>query len=1214
MDADGAGMGTALMEGRLSVAGAWGVCGLFEWGRCGTMAGMPIRFVLGRAGTGKTQHCLESVRQWMREKGIAGRAFFLVPQQATFNMERVLACAPAPTPASQAQVDAPASLFAPPARDAGSLLNVRVVSFESLTRELAVGMEAQDLFVASRGRRMIISQVLRQHAGELRYFRSAEGQPHLAAKLDVALAEIQQEMAEVDRVDEILQASEGTSGQATADKVHDLRVIAKAYEKYLGQERLDPIKRLEKLEEQILASDLVADSLIVVDGFASFTKMQIRLLTALAKRCHRLDLCLLMDPDDPQIDAPRRALADEVDLFCRTRRVYCRLWQWFADHGVKIQSPLRLWQQHRLTSSPLKALEKNWEIDHPQPTPSIRAEVLVMEAVDLEQEVLFAARQIRKWQIQGNRLRDIGILCRSLEPYHAAIRRVFAEHDIAGFIDRRRELSSHPLVRYVRVVLGVTQRGWRQIHILELLKTGLTGLGLEETDFLENFALKHGIEGIAWVEEAPWEFTEVATEEDRYLSKEQREREVADNARADVLRRKLAMPVQKLVRTLREPRPMKEHVGDLYELLCCEEHKIRQTLAGWMKHEKAVNRPEAAQEHQQAWKEVMKLLEDAVRLLGEETLAGSQFVQTMEAGLEEIDLALTPPTLDQVTVGQIDRSRSPEFKKLIVMGLNEGVFPTVFNEDPIFSDTERRALEANDIEMAPDSSRQILGENMLGYIAMTRASETLVLSRPLMDGDGRETSASIFLDRVRRIVSPLEERRSRDGGVENITSPAQAAAALMQHLVKRVGGVEGGSGRGYDELLQWVQSQPEGSEVARPTNFAMSGLQYGNQARIERETVQKLYTTPLVTSVSRIETFAACPFKHFVQYGLKLEEREVAELSGLDLGNAFHFVLERMVRQFVMKEGSWQGVTEARIDELADEVAISLRRQLLLSNARNRYLLRLIKSTLRRVLRDQKIAEDAGAFRPLGAEVEFGPGQELGPLEIITPETGQRLLLRGKIDRVDWVEQQLCVAVYDYKTNHKRVELKRVLNGLTLQLLAYLLVLEDGGGKLTGGRPLTPAGAFYVELLRKMENVKLPGEPLEADEVEARPEGVFREDVFGMFDGQTQPGEKSKVLSATRNKTGELRKAAGWYTQEQFALLLAEVRQILGRLAEDLLSGNIAVEPYKMGTTTPCGYCEYRPVCRMDPQLNDYRPITGGARELREQLLGEKEQGQGVAL
>ena len=51
---------------------------------------MPVRFVLGRAGTGKTRHFLEQIQALVRPDPLGPPIYLLLPKQATFLAERWL--------------------------------------------------------------------------------------------------------------------------------------------------------------------------------------------------------------------------------------------------------------------------------------------------------------------------------------------------------------------------------------------------------------------------------------------------------------------------------------------------------------------------------------------------------------------------------------------------------------------------------------------------------------------------------------------------------------------------------------------------------------------------------------------------------------------------------------------------------------------------------------------------------------------------------------------------------------------------------------------------------------------------------------------------------------------------------------------------------------------------------------------------------------------
>jgi ATP-dependent helicase/nuclease subunit B len=168
-----------------------------------------------------------------------------------------------------------------------------------------------------------------------------------------------------------------------------------------------------------------------------------------------------------------------------------------------------------------------------------------------------------------------------------------------------------------------------------------------------------------------------------------------------------------------------------------------------------------------------------------------------------------------------------------------------------------------------------------------------------------------------------------------------------------------------------------------------------------------------------------------------------------------------------------------------------------------------------------------------------------------------------------------------------------VYHGLALQLLAYLLVLREHGGRLSKGG-VRPVGAFYLPLLSGFQKVDHPGEADEGgfDPLKAfRPRGVIDFDALGSLD----PGVSgwSRRYSAYVKNDGSMGyvDVCDATSKADFDALLDHVRARLTELAERLLGGEIAVAPARMGRQTPCSRCDYRAVCR-------FEYASGAARSL----------------
>ena len=315
----------------------------------------------------------------------------------------------------------------------------------------------------------------------------------------------------------------------------------------------------------------------------------------------------------------------------------------------------------------------------------------------------------------------------------------------------------------------------------------------------------------------------------------------------------------------------------------------------------------------------------------------------------------------------------------------------------------------------------------------------------------------------------------------------------------------------------------------------------------------------------------------------------------MDLGNVYHQILERIVRELIDQNKDWRTTepkfTDSQIKHFSREIGESLRGELMLSTARNQYLLSRIEQTLTRVVAAQQAMLRRGGFQPRAAEVEFGDDGQVPALSLTTPK-GNTVRLRGKIDRVDVLEDAASFAVIDYKLSDRPLALANVYHGLSLQLLTYLLVLQANGNELFG-RPMTPAAAFYVKLLRKLDNVEHPDDAVSPDDpvfdLRVKPRGLFDGRFFQDIDAECQGGA-SEVVQAYLNKGGGFGRfdTTDVASQRQFDALLKHVRERIGELADELIGGHIEVRPYRIGKVTPCPTCDYRSVCRFEPGVNRY--------------------------
>jgi ATP-dependent helicase/nuclease subunit B len=263
------------------------------------------------------------------------------------------------------------------------------------------------------------------------------------------------------------------------------------------------------------------------------------------------------------------------------------------------------------------------------------------------------------------------------------------------------------------------------------------------------------------------------------------------------------------------------------------------------------------------------------------------------------------------------------------------------------------------------------------------------------------------------------------------------------------------------------------------------------------------------------------------------------------------------------------------------------------------------------------------------AELEFGFGAGGAPAWEIDLGAGHKLTLRGRIDRIDLCpdkecrgDRALCV-VMDYKSGRQKLDKVLVGHGVQLQLLAYLAAIRSwppevwaelnlpafffpsppgrGEGeepKNSGALKIAPAGVFYVNLRGQYESGGTRDEAL-ADAADAR-KLAYRH--TGRFDATALPkldsAKAADQFNYRLNKDGSLRSnSVEALPRAEFEKLLDRVETQLKEMGRAIFSGAAQVDPYRKGHETPCDFCDYRAVCRIDPWTHRYRVLRPSAEK-----------------
>jgi ATP-dependent helicase/nuclease subunit B len=1147
---------------------------------------MGTRFILGRAGSGKSHFLHEALVRHVQSDPLNASVLLIVPKQATFTYERTVATEPR----------------------LGGFINVHVISPDDLGELVLVdcGTPAGTRIDAV-GRELILSHLLRTHADELVHFGRSARTPGLASQIDATFAEFERagrDLCDIDDLIEQARSADGSGQQTLARKLTDLCTIYKLYQTYLTDHGFDAFARQGQAIEAVENCRLVQRSLVLIDDFYEFTAYERLLLAAVAKSAKQTLVAMLVNPSSPISTHPQQSIS-ESDVLLKPHLTYQKLHREFTKAGASIEKPLLLNDQPRFAADELRAVEHH-QIDAGSKRVTSAGATKRIIATDPVAEVDAAAREILSLVAQGYRLRDICLLARSIDTYESLIDASFAEHQIAYFTDKRRSASHHPLVRTLTSLAMLVQTRWSHESVIDMLGAGISGADAADVDLLDDYIRQHNLPPRAWMSDEPWDYHRPIDDDEATSHRSQFTDDEVDRVNALRARVRQCLATIGSTQWASESMPLKQRIADVFAVI--ESFDARRTVLKRIKDADDAGRIEERDEHLQVWTRITELADQMVDLLGDVPTTGLAFAQMLQQTLGELDLAITPATLDQVLVGSIERTRTHNPRAVIFLGMNAGQFPMTISEQPVLNDRDRLMLTDAGIEVRPASRAAILEERFLGYLALTRSAEQLTLIRSATDEKGNPLEPSPFWRAIDEAIvdSPVH---TPPAAIEQISTPRQ----LLSHALVAARNAEIGQDAGSSDLYDWlVKSPTEAVKVMR--DQVWRSLRYDNQATLTPALSKRLFTSTLISSVSRFESFASCPFQHFANYGLRLQPPPDPDVTAMDTGLLYHSVLERLIRQVIESKIDFSHcdpLTPKQIRAIATEVAEQLRNQIFLSNARSRYTLERLESVVQKLVAAQQFVAGCGSFAPAYVELVFGKDQTLPPLELTTP-SGNTVVLRGRIDRLDLDKTGQYYTVIDYKSSAKAMSMEAVAHGLALQLLTYLLVIDAHGPRLFG-KPTKAAAALYVQISRKIESTTTPDtdpEPGTPDfHARHKPRGLINEHAAGLLDKSFVSTGRSEAFAIKRNKDGTLAKsgcdAVPFVDFERLAIYAHET---IIRLADEIIEGQIRVHPYLLRNKSPCPMCQFKRVCRFDRLINQYhvlKPLK--AEEALAKIRGQDE-------
>ena len=1105
---------------------------------------MSLRIIYGKAGSGKSNFIFEEINKKIKS-GEKNKIYIITPEQFSFTAEKKLM------------------------ENKKSIINAEVITFNRMAyrvmNEIGGNIHSQ---LSKCGKAMLIYSILQNEKKSFNLLNKSD------ENIDVALRSISEFKKNEITVQDLKNELDNINDKYLKIKVQDMILIYEKFNLKIQNKYIDETDLLSKLALNIDKVDLFKNSIIYIDEFVGYTKQELEIIKKLLSISKEITITFCLNNLELNSNP-------DIDIFYPNKITLNKILKLLnKDEKIKIINLNKLYRfknneliylENYLYNTKIKKYEK--EIKN----------INLFLAKNQYSEIEYVAKNIinlvKKEKYKFN---EIAIITKNVNTYSSLFKAIFSKYEIPVFIDEKKDLNQNILIRYILSILEIIIKNYSYESVFNYLKINFLEFDQEDIFKLENYCIKYGIKNNKFKKDFIYGINEKNKKEINYLNE---------------LRKKIINPIINLENKINKKQNVENIIKEFYLFLINE--KIENKLNEKIKKLEKEKNFELAKEYKLSYEIIINIFDEIVNIFNNEKITLDNFYKIFKIGLKNSNLGKIPGTQDGVTVGDTERSRTHKVKAIFIIGLNDGVFPTINKDEGYFNDTDRNILKEQGIELAKGTIENLYDDNFNIYKAFTTAEEKLFLSYSSSDTEGKSLRPSTLILKIKKIFINLKEKSDileKDNYFIN-------EKELYENLIFNINNFN--EKNNLNNLFLFYKYFKENKNYKKILKNNLEYIKYLKMPeKIKKENIQKLYGNKLNTSVSKLETFKSCPYEYFLQYSLKLKEKEELKIKNLDTGSFMHEVINSFFEELNKQKINVKNIEEKNIEKIInkiiDEKLQNSKNYIFVATEKYKLLVKRLKRIILKALKYIIISLKSSDFEIIGTEVAFDEKNgKYKPIKIDL-EDGKTIEIVGKIDRIDIAEDgnNKYIRIIDYKSSVKDIDFTSIYGGLQLQLITYL----DAMCKI---EDFIPAGILYFSLLEQMIN---SSKKLTEEEIEEKIKNNFKMKgliladvkVAKMQDNNLMPSTSSKIIPAYMDKNGNLSpKKSNIATKEEFEKLQKYVNNTIKEIAKEILNGNIQLKPYYKNKKTPCEYCIYKNMCGFNSEIfkTEYRFINKKSKE-----------------
>ncbi len=1071
---------------------------------------MPLQFITGRCGSGKTGYCLEQMKE-LSQNGI--KTVLIVPEQLSLSAEHE------------------AIEYLSYLDDTKNVFSLNRL-FHYLYNKYIHKSRQQ---ISNVGKSILLSKVVYSNRKDFKVYSSAAENSDISGGLLATLTEFKRYGYSSEQLkNEIEKLPDGL----TKLKMQDLILIYNNYENTLSDMGVDCDDNLKLLESIIPDCPVVSETVYFIDGFEGFTPNELGVISALCRYAKNIFITLTADKSgNSHIFYP----------VYETKNKICEF--------ITPEKDIHLNGNFKHQNDELKFLELNYgsysKNKYQNPTNDITAFVSDNQYAEVD----MCARDIIEKIKKGYKFSDIAVIYGDAENYAPLITDSFSRHQISYFIDKKHSVVAHPLCTFILSLCNIFVDNFSYESVFTFLKTGYTNIEFEDICLLENYVLASGIKGKKWFDE--WTFNHG---NDNLVKINQTRKDFLD----------IVMPFREATKGKSKCEDYVIASKKLLEALKIPEKIEKET-------ENLINSGDGAiaVEYRQIFNILVACLNEMSICMKGLSFGIERFRDYLKSGLSSCEVGIIPPSVNNIICGDITRTRLKNIKVLYVLGVNDGLIPPTISGTGIISDTERRNLEKNGIQLAQDNKKKAFELPYVMYRTLTAPSDKLILSYALSSVDGAVLRPSSILNNIKYMFPNLTE-------ISSISCPLTDLISVPDATL--IHAVQNPTAEGYAQVISWYG---QNEKYKDKLNYVLSGKTYDLSAKLSQELISKIWGDKINTTVSRLESFSKCPFAYFMKYGLGIFPKKVYSFDSPDAGTFIHKILEDYSAYITENKIDWNSISKEdcynKTRELSEGALNEVLTKLPILSKRYEFAVEKLKKAACDAMWAVVHHINSGVFTPYTAELDLSKSDLVPPLTCDTPK-GNKMTLFGKIDRVDTGDGYFRIV--DYKSSPHDIDLSKVYQGFSLQLFVYSAALKNRLGK--------PGGMFYLAITNPIIEYSGTITPSEAEDKimkEFRLSGymVGEDSEETILKNHKEFDGYSDVISARATKSGY--STQRFLNSAEYEYITNKVLERCGEFSDHILSGNFEISPLTDMSISSCEYCDYASCCGFDPKHNSCRYV-----------------------